>query len=226
MDKHFFNLATAPTTENSDSGLMICGINWGGAEDSDYVWSRDILGDSFFSDRRFNDYPYRNRVVRWFERLGHPLASDVAAAGPFERSIVQTNWMRSQAPNMHGRDLHAECVREWGNFEFHVQRLRPRLIVFMSVQLLEVLNSPPCIGGARRLFGSEAPVDVQTRDLVRGEKRHKRFRVASQKFERAHCLALPHPTGTRGLSDDYVAAFADVIDPLLRQYKSQRGFAS
>jgi hypothetical protein len=226
MRTHFLNLATALYPENSSDGLAICGMNWGGDPDPDFQWTRDVVGDSFFSDPRSNDYPYQRRLLRWFERLGHPLATTEDRAGAFERSIIQTNWIPNQSPNMRGSDLGGECVRNLGNFEFHMERLRPKLLLFTSVALLDALNSPSCIGAARRVFGWGPRPDVLTRSIEVAGKRHKRFRVGFQKFERVQIIALPHPSGSRGLSDEYIAAFADVIGALLAEYKAERGFLS
>lgn len=225
MSDYFLNLATKVVPENRDGGLMVCGINWGGEADPDFRWTEDVLGDSFFADARFNNYKYRDRIVKWFELLGHPLASSVELAGPFEHSIFQTNWLRNQALSMEGKDIHAECVREWGNFEFHVARLRPKLIVFLSVKLLDVLNSPECAPRARQLLGDASPPTVQQRDVQVGAERLKPFRVGLQRFRDADVIALPHPTGSKGLSDDYIAAFKDVLSPVIATYKTTRGFA-
>lgn len=226
MRTHFLNLATALYPENASGGLAICGMNWGGDPDPDFQWTCDVVGDSFFSDQRSNDYPYQRRLLRWFERFGHPLATTEQGAGAFERSIIQTNWIPNQAPNMDGTDLHGECVRNLSNFEFHMERFRPKLLLLTSVALLDVLNSSSCIGAARRLFGSESRADVLTRSIEVGGKRHKRFRVGVQRFERVQIIALPHPSGSRGLGDEYIAAFADVIGPILARYKAERGFPS
>lgn len=222
---HYLNLATKLFPESRQGGLMICGINWGGAPDEGYVWSRDVTGDSFFSDARFNDFPYRNRLLKWFELFGHSLATSEDKAGEFEKSIVQTNWLRSQSPNMRDKDLNAECVSEWGNFEFHIARLQPKLLMFMGVQLLDILNSPACAGPAERLLGPGGAPKWEIRDVRAGSSALRALRVGFQKRERAQIVAFPHPTGTVGLSDDYIAAFFDVVSPLISQFKAERGFA-
>ena len=142
MADHFLNLATSQFPENREGGLMICGINWGGPEDAAAL-TQDVFGDSFFSDARFvaGPSPYRRNIIRWFELFGHPLAGSESEAGPFERSVVQTNWRSDQSPHVKGESAHAELVRAWGNFEFHVEQLKPRLLMFMGVNLLETLNS-------------------------------------------------------------------------------------
>lgn len=226
MPDYFLNLATKVFPENRDGGLMICGINWGGEADTDYKWTQDVTGDSFFSDRRFNNFKYRDRIAKWFELLGHPLASSEEQAGPFEHSLFQTNWLRNQSPNMDGKDIQAECIREWGNFEFHVARLKPKLIIFLSVKLLDVLNSADCAIRVRELLGEAQPPTILQREVVVGTERLKSFRVGMQRFREADVIALPHPTGSQGLSDDYVAAFKDVLSPIIATYKATRGFVA
>jgi hypothetical protein len=224
MTKYFLNLATGLFPENRTDGLMICGINWGGADDSDYQWTHDVVGDSFFSDARFNNFPYRNRLVKWFELLGHPLEVSEDRAGAFERSVVQTNWLRNQSPNMAGKSVFSECVREWGNFEFHASTLKPRLVMFMSLTLLEALNASECLEGARKMFGTGSPPVILKRDVRVGGSALKAFRVGFQQFERVQVVALPHPTGSKGLSDDYIRAFRDVVSPIIARFKAERGF--
>ena len=214
------NIATASFSENRKAGLMICGINWGGSADN----PSGNEPASFFSDVRYNNYPYRNRLLKWFELLGHPLECTEEKAGPFERSIVQTNWLSSQSPNMHGKSLYTECVHEWGNFAFHVETLQPKLVVFLSVTLLDILNSATCIENARRLFGAETSAQLMRKDVLTEGKVLKRFRIGMQRFGGTQIIALPHPTGSRGLSDEYIRTFAKDISPLLQRYKVERGF--
>jgi hypothetical protein len=122
--------------------------------------------------------------------------------------------------------VYEECVREWGEFERHLAELQPAVILFLSVQLMHALNAPECAAPAQRILGSASPPRVLTHDVQRGGGTLRRFRVGFQHFERAEVVALPHPTGCRGLSDEYIASFTDEIAPLIAHYKAQRGFAA
>ena len=220
MSYHKLNVPTASFFENQKDGLMICGINWGGSPDN----PSEEESASFFSDIRYNNYRYRTKFLKWFELFGHPLQVKEETAGPFERSIVQTNWLSSQSQSMRGKHLPSEYVREWENFEFHVQQLQPKFIIFLSVTMLGTLNSRNCLEKARRLFGPEAPVQILQKDVTSGGKLLKRFRIGIQKFGDIQIVALPHPTGSIGLSDEYIREFAEDISPLLDHYKIVRGF--
>jgi hypothetical protein len=215
------NIATNLFDENRRAGLMICGINWG--SDPDAPQSEEKA--SFFSDRSVNDEEYRDRLVKWFALWGHPLESTSEKAGPFERSIVQTNWWPDQSRTIETKSVYDECVREWGNFERDLAELQPAVILFLSVELMHALNSPACAAAAQRILGSASPPRVLTHDVQRDGRALKRFRVGFQNFERAEVVALPHPTGSVGLFDEYIASFTDEIAPVIARYKAHRGFA-
>jgi hypothetical protein len=133
MGDHYLNLDTRLYEDGSSGGLMICGYNSAGPVDT-AVPTGPVHGESFFSDDRLVGVGggYRRKIVRWFELLGHPLAGAESRAGPFERSIVQTNWLTDQSPNLNGRSIVPELVRARANFEFHVEQLKPRLVFFMG----------------------------------------------------------------------------------------------
>lgn len=216
------NLATKLFQENRYSGLMICGFEWGDPA-GDIGSDRDL---SFFSDAEGfgRKAMYRLRLLEWFRAWGHPLQTSRAAAGAFEKSIVQTNWLPSEAKNTDGRNMHAECVAAWDNFEFHIRELRPRLLMFMSVSLLDTLASSDCLERARALFGPEQ----KRRDLqappgvTSGGRRHH---VARQMFGTTEIVALPHPTPRFYPPEtQYIAAFRDEIGGALNRYKRFRGF--
>lgn len=126
---------------------------------------------------------------------------------------------------MEDRDAHAECVAAWSNFEFHIRELQPRLIMFMSVSLLDTLNSPDCIDRARALFGTEGKRhNLQASPGV--TSRGKRFRVARQMFGSTEIIALPHPSPSKMPPPEtrYIAAFRNEISAALNRYKQFRGY--
>lgn len=214
------NTATEWYTENRRNGLMICGINWGGNESDD---AQDN-STSFFSDGTVNRYPYRDRLVTWFSLFGHPLESVAGKESAFERSIVQTNWLRSQSPNMRGKSLYHECIRDSKNMVEHLSVLQPRLIILLSVSLLDALNSKEISSQVNEFLGAAQRPYVVKKDVVFGGKKLKRFRVGFQEFERASVIALPHPTGSIGISNDYISAFAPEISARIDAYKTYRAF--
>lgn len=211
------NTATACFAENRKAGIMICGINWGGSPEEESTEEKE----SFFSDSSVNSYPYRNRLLVWFELFGHPLSTKPENAGVFEKSIIQTNWLNNQSPNMNGKSLYTECVNQWANFEYHLSTLEPKIIVFLSVSLLDTLNSQACIKNATKTLGEACKPDYFQKDIYHGEKKLKRFRVGIQKFSKTTIIALPHPTGSRGLSNDYISAFKPEINPIFEAFKNE-----
>jgi len=199
---------------------MICGLEWGGSSDE----PSDPEPAGFFSQRGTNEYPYRNRLVGWFDLFGHRLETDPLKAGPFEHSIVQTNWLPSQARTMTGRDPLAECISGWSNFELHLKIAQPRLIVFLSVTLLDALNDNSCLCKAELILGKSLPPRFMKHDnLVVGAQTLKPFRLGFQEFEAASVIALPHPTGAHGLTDSYLVSFRSEIGDRIQRYKTLRG---
>jgi hypothetical protein len=216
------NTTTACFAENREAGLMVCGINWGGSPDEPSSGETA----SFFSDCSVNNYPYRNRLLTWFELFGHPLETKSNQAGSFEKSIIQTNWLSNQSPNMNGKAIYAECIKEWGNFQYHLQELNPKIIIFLSVTLLEALNSLSHANIVHSLLGAAEKPKYYKKSVQSNGVQLKRFRVGAQKFKNAHIIALPHPTGSVGLSNDYIQAFKPEIFPIFEAYKYERKFTA
>jgi hypothetical protein len=214
------NVATKTYAENQQHGLMICGINWGG----DPANSSSVDPPSFFSNEAVNRYPYRGRLLSWFSLFGHPLITKEGHEGAFERSIVQTNWLDSQSPNMDNKSLYTECLSQWENLEFHIRTLEPLLIIFLSVSLLETLNSSAILEKARAILCHESDMLITSKEVFVDGKRLKRFRLGFQTFGETQIIALPHPTGSKGLNNKYISMFAPEIYPLIAAYKAKRGF--
>ena len=226
MEAKELNTTTASFTENREGGLMICGINWGGSEEETPNDGDTLKKEkkSFFSDADVNNWPYRNRLLTWFELFGHPLKTTENMSNQFERSIIQTNWLSSQSKNMAGKSLRAECIREWDNFEWHVQTIRPKIIIFLSVSLLDTLNSSACAEKANLLLGKPEKSNFYRKTVFSNGKVLKRFRVGVQNFKNTTVIALPHPTGSIGLSNNYIQSFKPEVYPILEKYKNERGF--
>jgi len=212
------NLATKLYAE-SKNGLLICGLNWGG-EPLPEIKDQLEGEKSFFSDQKFNDYPYKHRIMRWFQSWGHPLAVNEAGAGGFERSITQTNWWSGQSQDSRGVDITAKCLEHRENFFFHLDEIRPSLIIFLSVTMHEALNHQDCIEEVRSFLGRETgEISFHTKEILKNGGAIKRFRVSFQRFEHCDVIALPHPTGSVGLADEYIAAFKPEIEPFMLRYK-------
>lgn len=198
---------------------MVCGINWGGDPGQMQV----ALPQSFFSDVRVNSDRYVERLVRWFCLWGHPLARH--NAGAFERSIIQTNWLTDKTVSVRGRHLRDECMKGWADFYLRLKTHRPSLLFFACSQLLGILNAPELRDDLTHTFGKVGEVNVVRRDVPSEGRVLRRFRVGFQVIGDMQVIALPHPTGSMGLADEYVAAFMPGIGDSLTAYKARRGIA-
>lgn len=209
------DLATAIFPENQRGGFLICGINWGGSP------SKEDQAEipSFFSDSNINNYPFRNRIRRWFELWGHPLETCRGREGAFERSIAHMNWLSDQSRSMRKRDAKNECVVQRDRFFSYAEELNPRVIMFCGITLLDALNDISCIQEAEKLFGQSTRPRYMKKEVSNHGQKLRKFRVGFQTFERSEIIALPHPTGSIGLSDDYVEAYRSEIEPILNTYR-------
>ncbi len=210
------NIATKLFPEGEKGGLLICGVNWGG----DPSEPSTAENPSFFSDKRVNDYRYRNRLVKWFALLGHPLEEKDGMETSFERSIVQTNWLYGQAKDMRDKDIVAECIAHPDCFLYHIETLRPSLVMLVGLGLFKALNASTCRERAERSLGpASEPVVLRKTEFARVNGLIA-FGVGTLRFERCMVVAVPHPTGTIGLTDQYIEAFKPELGPLLTDFKN------
>ena len=193
---------------------MICGYNWGG-DPSDPGRSSSR---SFFSDVHDGNR-YRNRIIRWFELWGHPLVRDVGNETWFERSIVQTNWLPTQSKSLKGMQLAAECIRCWSDFALLVEHFRPRLLLLMGSRLIDALNFPVCQERMGFLLGKPGAVTYEAHNETVNGHPLRKFKVYFQNFGTTSVVCLPHPTGSRGLHDQYVASFSSKIGGHIAAFK-------
>lgn len=198
---------TLITRENAHGALMLCGINHGYSDNDEKLDAAGIdrldKYKSFFSDGAVNDYRLRNRLVTWISRWGLPLQRDAAAAGPLERSIVQTNWLQSCSKNVDGIPVRRACIEDSESFLRTCDRLRPALLVLLSKELLWALTSAELRPRVTDIFGGlQEPLNWVDQPVAGA----KRFKIGRVRFERATVLSLPHPTGSKGLNDSYMTA--------------------
>lgn len=207
-----------------ENGIVLCGINWGGDPHKVEPDNDNSKMPTFFSDAQLNNYPYSRKIKRWFELWGHPLQEDSSMASDFEHSIAQMNWLTNQSKNMNNQNIRTECIKNKIEFFSRLELLRPRLIFFFSVNLLDALNDPSCIEDAKKILGKKKQelIKIQKDVPLMSGKKCRRFRVGFQAFEKCEIVALPHPTGAKGINDAYISAFKDKIGPLITRYKEAR----
>jgi len=218
------NIPTKEFEENRRAGLLICGINWGGGPDAPPV----ERPRSFFSDTWASPFSYTEALVEWFGLWGHPLQTTEALAGPFERSLVQTNWLPTETPNADGITTE-DLVSAWGNFEWHVRALQPSFLLLLSVTQLDALNDARCQERATALLGR-----VLTQEQVNLPAYDGRpvpnLRAIVQQRAGIQVVALPHPSrrvwAKHGDYKQYMRSLSGVMSPLLERYKRDRGFTA
>ena len=207
----------APETKG---GLLICGLNWG-RKLSDGPSEVPVTGKSYFSDKRHEYYPFKQRLLIWFELWGHPLEPFDGNPGTFERSISHMNWWTDQSHDTKGIDYIEKCRKHREHFLYHLTQITPRLILFLGQPLLDALNRPWLFEDAQQCLGQACKPIVPWihKEFDKNGKPLRPFKVRYQEFEQCEVIALPHPTGSRGLSNKYIAAFRPEIGPILSRYR-------
>lgn len=216
---------------NDKEGIMICGYEWGYPKKDQFDDENGIkgLGDGekievafsskslHFGDRALS-WKYDQKLIKWFKIWGHELKSP--EAGAFEKCIIQTNWCDTINNSMEGsywNKLLAE--NQVRNFIFHVEKLRPRLIIFCGSQLIRCLQDKKVIDPFISIFG---PIRTKLQ-FNQKEFPGRKFKIGFQQFENCDIVCLPHPSGSHGLSDDYIALFSDAIGQKIQQIKLAKG---
>ena len=190
----------------------MCGLNPGHSAVDE---RRDKAGEdrsepykSFFSDKSVNDYPIRNTMVKWFELWGYKLESSPTTAGAFERSIIQTNWLQHESNNMHDQDIQKACIDNADSFIETCSELKPKMIFFLSKEILHAFSSNELSSRIEGIFGKKLnDPKCETKDITHNGKPHNKFKFFFQSYEKLEIVSIPHPTGTRSLADDYIASF-------------------
>ncbi|MWJ26726.1 hypothetical protein GPM19_00640 [Halomonas sp. ZH2S] len=206
--------------ENREGGLLLCGINHGYSKHDE---RQDATGidrsdshKSFFSDSEVNDYPFRNKIVSWFDLWGYELARSKRLAGRFERSIIQTNWLQTCSNNVRGVNTQRACIEEHKSFLETCSALKPGIIFFFGQEPLWAFTSPALSPKVETIFGARTgEIQWLQKTIYYNGKRCTRFRFGFQQYERLAVVALPHPTGARGIASDYIAAFKPEMSKII-----------
>lgn len=101
-----------------------------------------------------------------------------------------------------------------------MQEFRPSLVLFMGIKQIEYLQDARVKPVIEQLAGPEvSPLRFERNEEFDGKK----FRVAFQAFENLSIIALPHPSGSMGLSDGYIQHFAGEICDHIAEFKRKKG---
>ena len=219
---------------NDDQGLMICGYEWGFSEEDQRLFES---GEGIFFDKdavttfpnkvpahgdRALSWRYDNRVLKWFSLWGHPL-SRVSLGGDFEKSIIQTNWCNTESHKIKENYYHKLTNREQlDNFIRHIERLKPSLILFMGSEMINILQDKFILELFSTIMGSpKAKPHIEQKPFS-----GRRFKIGFQYFDRCDVVSLPHPSSSRGLSDDYISLFTEEIGRLIAEFKERKSIVA
>jgi hypothetical protein len=226
-----FNIATGVFPGwNSSEGIMICGYEWGGSgEDTgDPLITEESPREDVsvvFSNKaprygqKANGEPYDRRIIGWFGFWGHELRRD-ESGGDFEKCLLQTNWCDTQDINVKG-DYYQKLLAndQVGNFIKHIAEFKPRLILFFGSMMISILQHEKVLEPFKEVMGKVIePLQISTKPY-----HGRKFRVGFQSFEKCKIVALPHASGSRGLSDDYIKLFSTEISERIAEVKRFKG---
>jgi hypothetical protein len=215
---------------NDHEGILVCGYEFGGGDEEscdevpqnadcpqtklDCIFSN---GELCFGEG-WKKWRFQQGVIRWFGLWGHPLTKE---KGDFEKTIINTNWCNTQNPDMQGQDylkklLDPEQVK---NFLYHIQTLRPRLILFFGVKIIDALQKNDALKPFEEIMGKGNPVERLEKPFQGGEGV---FGIRVQTFEKCKVVCLPHPSKYPP-SDANIALFKDEIGSRIQEIKTLKG---
>lgn len=162
--------------------------------------------------------PYDLRIIKWFKIFGHPLGIDNGNSD-FDKCILQTNWCNEQDAYVanYNKFLYACNI---DNFLNHVKEYMPVVLIFMGSRLINCLQHMSVKNRFIEIFGNE----IEYLKLITKNYNGRKFRIGFQAFERIAIISLPHPSGSRGLSDNYIKLFESEVSAILSKFKQSRGF--
>lgn len=217
---------------NDQNGLMLCGYEWGFSkkdqqEQEQNIWAEpsEEVEHTFANKARnygdvANTWRYDNTIKKWFELWGFPIDSE-ELGGNFEKSIVQTNWANTQGHSIDDSDFNKFLLDEHiDNFIHHIEVLKPKVIILMGSELINYLQNSTVLPRFVDIMGEV----TEPKHVIQKESAHIRFKVHFQSFENCQVIGFPHPSGSRGISYNYIELFRPEMTKILSQYKNERGF--
>jgi hypothetical protein len=206
--------------ENSQGGLLICGINHGHSLEDERKEAAGIdrsdKHKSFFSDAEVCDDIFRNRIATCFELWGHKLHSDKQLASVFEKSLIRINWLNTVSREFKNIDCRRACIDDHSDFIEVATLLRPKLIFFFGSGLLPAFTSNELHEKITGIFGSPlGQTSYLQKEVVFEGRKRRRFRFGFQNYENLAIVSCPHATGSQGLANDYIAAFKPEISQII-----------
>ena len=208
-------VVTRDYPENLSRGIMICGYNYGFSREEEAREEAGIFNTSerksFFSDQAVNKTPYRNKLVSLFHAWGIRLETEEGRESAFERSFFQTNWLSTQSRNISDEEKITvdTLVAGADGFLQLIAERKPRVILFVGRNLIEALNDIRIRDRVEQILGKRPGNAVV--HYSESSTGGVRFKVLTQQFPNAVVVGIPHVTGTRGLTNDYMHGFGDLM---------------
>ena len=210
---------------NDQHGLMICGYEWGWSKEDqkkeepsiDYSIQCTFSNKALRYGEHAKQWKYDKAIRKWFSLWEHPL-SENGLGTDFDKSIVQTNWAYSCNNNIsdYSKFLEQDQI---DNFLLHIETLRPKVIVFMGRKLIDLLRNDKVWDRFTAIVGQETkPLQLVQKTEYDGT----RFKVFFNNFENCKVICLPHPSSSRGLSDEYISLFKLEMDEIFSQFKREK----
>ncbi len=209
---------------NNKNGVMICGYEFGYSKHDQYlentrkaeIEKKQSKISTFYSKSKIYNSPYDLRIIKWFGFFGHPLGIDDGCS-PFDKCILQTNWCDGQGAYV--SDYDKFLSREnFENFLNIVEAFLPSVLIFMGAKQIHYLQTPEIKSRFSEIFGTEvSQLSIKAKPFD-----GRKFKIAFQNFERVSVISLPHPSGTRGLHDDYIKLFKSEINEVLEYYRKSK----
>lgn len=209
---------------NDKNGLMICGYEWGQEADrKGQIVEADMSKKCTFSNKslRYGDVAktwikYDKRIRTWFSMWGHPL-NEEGEGNDFDKTIIQTNWAlgskeKSDSINFYLKDENID------NFILHINELKPKLILFMGNQLLtKLLISQKVLEKFTPIMGEK----IEKLQVLRMPGYHGALTYI-HKFEKCTVIGLPHPSSSRGLTNEYIEFCKSELETIISNFKTEK----
>jgi len=210
---------------NDKNGVMLCGYEWGHSEHDKHLENdhKDKIEknkseiNSFYNKSKIYNSPYDLKIIKWFDYFGHSLGIDDSFSS-FDKCLLQTNWCDGQENYVSD---YAKFISKENseNFLNIVDAFLPGVLIFMGANQIKYLQTPFIKSRFIEIFGAEIKPIVVKQKPFDGRK----FKIAFQIFEHVSVISLPHPSGSRGLSNDYIKLFSSEIKEVLDSYRKLKG---
>lgn len=101
----------------------------------------------------------------------------------------------------------------------HLDKLRPKIILFMGNQLLtKILRSQKALDRFTPIMGEE----IEGIRAVRMKGYEGKPLAYINSFEKCIVVGLPHPSGSHGLTNEYIEFCKTELEPIITRFKKEK----